>query len=816
MANLNATSRTSSTTQSSVSRTVVLAADVVDAKPAPGTLDVGEVVKLTNDNGKVEYYVGTADGGISKPLSSVSSAVSQVTTQVNRAEKIQTAALNSSNKIEISELRDSLEDQGLSTTDINKIIKEEKAINATESTQLKSLLAEPGLQYGVRDAATNTFVNNAVNGVTTQTTPPTSLLTYNDPVYSGPATQAIQKANDAVTEFQLLHGMTQQFEGKGDNQVGIDPYNIYQALDGNHIETIRDPVTNKVIDYKFSDAVAKSGGDQSGLMNAIGGDDFGKYEARALVQILSTNSLLGQPVAVSTDAKGNLFVNATTLDANGRPIAQKDANGNPIDRYATQNALVDTGEKIQVGTNKETGEPIYGQVFAELATDNSKRNKVSVVSTYIKQPDGTFTFGGVTDMAYTHIDKMGVGDIAKAVAIGAASIAAGYYAGPLLNLSGTAATLAGGAVAGATGAALTGRNVLTGALTGAVLAYGADAVQQAAQAAGGYSNLGNQILNRDFSAFSGATTNAGIKLGLDAAGNVIDATTGLPFGGQGVALNAGTVLNANTGINLLNGAGSVIGSQILGQAAGGGTLGNLISTSGGAGGTTAGDILGANMGGVGDIANQVNLNPITNVPGGSAGINLSVNANGQIVDNATGLPFSGPGIKLGLDAAGNIIDATTGLPFTGPGINVINPTTGTYVNTTGGNTTTTSGGNTSGGGGNGGLLGNDTLTNTLAIGGGVLAVNKLKDALTPKAPAEETYTAPLLVAGKAPMTQVPNFAQNYNNLFNRQGVGAGQFLGYDYLKNINVPPELMGLLGTSAQARPTSLTMPTPTSITPA
>jgi hypothetical protein len=114
-----------------------------------------------------------------------------------------------------------------------------------------------------------------------------------------------------------------------------------------------------------------------------------------------------------------------------------------------------------------------------------------------------------------------------------------------------------------------------------------------------------------------------------------------------------------------------------------------------------------------------------------------------------------------------------------------------------------------------------SVVDTLGVGGTILAagtvIPAIVKAVTPGPKTDNTvYTAPLINNVMMPTNKVPSFTQNYNNLFNRQGVGAGQYLGYDYLNNINVPPELMGLLGTSAQARPTSLTMPTPTSITPA
>jgi hypothetical protein len=737
-----------------VANTKVLNATVVDTKPT--ALPVGEVVKLTNAKGKVEYYVGTATGGVSKPATSLNSAISTVKTQIATAEKIQTTALASAQKIELAEIKQELKAQGVPTKEIDNIIKSEKAANTAEAKEIKGLLATDGLQYATRDPVTNTFTAS-----TTKTTPPTSLLTYNDPVIAPVVQTNIKQANDAVAEFQLLHGMTQQFEGKGDNQVGIDPYNIYQALDGNHIQTIRDPISGAVTDYKFSDQVAKAKGDQSGLMNAIGGDDFGKYEARALGQILSTDTFIGDKANVVVDGKGNYFVN--------------DKSG--ADRYGKQSALQDTGQ-VDAQGNK---------IFVEVATDNSKRNKVSVVSTYIQNPDGSFKFGGVSDMGYTHIDKMGVGDVVKGLAIAGASALAGNYAGALLNLTGTASAIAGGAAAGATGAALTGKNILTGALLGGVTGFGVGEIQAAAQAAGGYENLFNQVGSGNFTSFTQAGQNAAALANSAAASasGVDGGGGGLIGGGEPQAsINFGDTSVAQGGFPNATNLPNTSIEDYLNSFNADGTLKTI------------------------DLANSDYYTDGTKRIGGGLNTSLLNNPNlsnwsnnQSMVENFTGGPATDSGIP-GVNPDGTLkqIDLSNSNYYTDGTPRVVTPSGGGLLDTI--------------------KDAGSSIYNTLGplgtVAAGAALVPVVKNALTPKAPAEETYTAPLLVPGQAPTTTVPNFTQNYNNLFNRQGVGAGQFLGYDYLNNINVPPELMGLLGTSAQARPTSLTMPTPTSITPA
>lgn len=733
-----------------------LVAVTVDQKPA--SLPPGEVVKLTNAKGKVEYYVGTYDGKLSKPLTSVSKAVDAVNTQIKKAETAQATALRTSQKIELDETKQALKDAGIPAKEISKVITAEKAANTAELTQFKSLLAEPALQYGTRDPVTNSFVASA-----TPAAPPKSLLTYNDPVIAPTVQANIAAANESLAEFQLLKGITQPFLPSGNTTSGVNPYAIYQALDNGSIIATKD-ATGNTTGYTVSPEVAAAKGDQSGFMDATG---MSKASARALGLILNNDTILGGKANVVVDGKGNYFVN--------------DASG--ADRYGTQKPLIDTG-RIDGSGNK---------IFAEVSTDNSKRNLVSVVSNYVQQPDGTFKYAGIDSTDYTHIE--GFNPI-KALVIAGMSAGFGAGAGALSGLSGSAASAVTGAVGGATGAALSGSNILKGALLGGLGGFGVGEIQAAARTAGGYTNLFNQVGVGDFSAFSGPA-NAGIKLGLDSAGNIIDATTGQSFTGAGVPnLNVNTVL-PTTGVNV-------------------GLLG----------GVTAGDVLGSYMPNAENAVNAVDLNPITAVGGGSPGINLningkaetlSLNAKGDIIDNATGLPFSKPGINLALDAAGNIVDATTGLPFTGPGINVVNPTTGTYVNpvtqipflpdlTPGGTNTTTNTNTTP-------TPTDKTLTETikevvkpvLPILPLVPLVPSVIDALTP-APKEPVYTAPLLNNPLLPANQVTDWNQYYNNLFKREGVGAGQFLGYDLMNRINVPQELMGLLGTSAQATPTTTT----------
>jgi hypothetical protein len=686
-------------------KTKVLNVVVTDTKPA--SLGVGEVAKVvtpavTDANGKVTtkattaYYTGTADGKLSKPLKSVSSVIDATNTQISKAEKIQAAALRTSQKIELAETKQALTAAGLPKSEISSIIKAESKANAAEYTQLEGLLNAPSLQYGVRDPETNTFVNNAVNGVTTKSALPTSLLNYNDPVIAPTIQNNIKTANNAVAEFQILKGITQPFIPGGNSSSGLNPYDIYRALDNGSIIANKDTNGNTT-GYKVSPEVAAANGDQSGFMDATG---MSKSSARSLGLVLNNDAIIGGKANVVKDDKGNYFV--------------RDASG--IDRYGTQKPLVDTGQTDDKGN----------KIFAELSTDNSKRNLVSVVSNYVQDKNGAFTYGGVADTSYKHLE--GFNPI-KALVIAGMTAGAGMATGPLTGLTGTLGNTVTGAVAGAVGSGLAGNNILKGGLLGALGGFTIGELTKMANEAGGWDAFYNKIGLDNFS----LPTPEATVTDTASLGNTIDAGTDLT--------NYGTT------------------------------------------GTTG---LGANM--------------TYNTSAVGQGIKLGLDASGNVIDMATKMPFTQAGINFAkdaagnfiLDAAGNVLDAATNLPFKGEGVNLINFDTGNYVQPQA---------NIDGGG----LLDNvtdfvtDNPLTTAAIAGTTVIPEVIK-ALTPT-PTTPTYTAPLINNALFPTNDVTDWNSYYNNLFKRQGVGAGNYLGYDFMNKLgDIPPELMGLLGTSAQA----------------
>ena len=459
-------------------------------------------------------------------------------------------------------------------------------------------------------------------------------------------------------------------------------------------------------------------------------------------------------------------------------------------------------------------------------------NKVGTTSVYVQNKDGSFTYMGTPNVGYTHIDSSGGFNFGSFVKNALISVAAASLGVPFISkfvitplLEGTAlagSTVAANAIAGSLVGALagvaTGEGALTGALTGGIGSAAGTILNTAADAVGGFTNLSSMIASDPakvaemFKNIATATSaGAGIKLGVNAAGQIVDAATGAVFGGAGVNITTDTAISSlNPNIDLTTGAGAVAADQALKSGMTDQNVAGLITQSPTTG-ATVGDVIDSNMPDISSTVNATDLNPITSVSGGSPGISLSVDANGNIIDNNTGLPFSSPGIKLGLDAAGNIIDATTGLPFTGAGVNLVNPTTGQYVTpqdtVTGGTGNDTTGGTTTGGTTTGGI----DWTNPWVAGGTGVVIGA-GSSIIPKFFNPDTTD----VASWTPFPQTnPNYGQTnmlgmptwWQDLYQRGGYGAGNYLGYDVLKGLNIPTDVLSLLSpqTPAQAQPTTL-----------
>jgi hypothetical protein len=209
--------------------------------------------------------------------------------------------------------------------------------------------------------------------------------------------------------------------------------------------------------------------------------------------------------------------------------------------------------------------------------------------------------------------------------------------------------------------------------------------------------------------------------------------------------------------------------------------------------TTAGDIYGAGMPNTEAAINAVDLRPITTAPGINAGpgVGLGYDAQGNYINPATGKPYAPPGVNLSYDAAGNIIgDTGTGL---GTGVNLVNPETGALVSPP---TTSVTPPPT-------GLFGNIQNVTGLSpwqqaavVGGaglGVIGANVIPNMLNPDI-KQETYPD-VNLSSTSKNTNMLGMPDWWNSLYGRGGYGAGNYLGYDILRGLNIPADVQSLLG---------------------
>lgn len=767
---------------------------VFDTKPTAGSLAVGEVGMYKDSKGRDVYVVGKVNGGVSKATTSVSKAYTAVTKVIKSAESAQIANLKQDNKIEIIEIKKTLANQGLSKAEINAAVKAEEAANKQEVKQVAKELKTSGYQTISRGndgllstktvADTSKGISVPVDFNTTTVANPdgTRSTQWTSLSYNGTGADAIKSniasnlelVNQLKVNYGLLGDVYTYSEGKGSQSTtGVSDAALYGAIRNEYIK-YDDATKNFYVDYAGDQINTRK--DENGFgwtsqqLRKAGGKGF----ERSIQNILNRDTAIGDKAFTVTDAKGNVFI---TNDA-GKQIKGS--------------ALKDSGQTDSAGN----------KIFVQEVKSDTKYNKVSLGNVYVQNSDGSFTYMGTPDVAYTHIDKQdgfnlggfvaSVGLSILATAIGAPAL--GSFLSSQFGLTKGVADIAAAALIGGGISAVKGSG-LEDILTDSVLAGLGQAVggivSEAAKQAGGWTNLADDMVNNGLSGYvkSAADTlfssNAatGIKLTTDAAGNVVSALDD--------TLTSGT--QVGTGVNL-NQLGTNAGNAL--ATTGNGLLDEIISsTPSKVGGTTAGDILESQMGGVTDIANAVNLNPITTAPGINAGPGISLGydkyGSNTVVNPATGNPYAPPGVNLSYDAAGNIIgDTGTGL---GMGVNLVNPETGSLVTPPAPAPIVSPPG----------LL--ESVTNaainnpwtTAAVIGGAAAIPPIVDAVNDYLnPDTDTTTYPPVYLN------LPNISTNmlgmpdwWQNLYQRGGYGAGSYLGYDVLRGLNVPGEVQSLLG---------------------
>jgi hypothetical protein len=730
--------------------TVTLKAIVYDRVPEDGDLDIGEVAKYTDAKGKVRYYVGTAEGGVSKAQKSVNAAAKTVSSVWKRVENAQKYQLDLSHKIELSELEQSLKSQGLDKKTIKGILAQESAANKAEMNALGGLLGADGLQYTMRDANNNISLSMDANGAPRMSMSPVrSLLSYQDPTNT--VSQNISKAFDDMGKFKLTYGITQDYRGTGGKSgVGLKDIGLYRALDSGKV--FFDPNAGT---YEFNSAVP-------GSMRSFGGKGF----ERQMSSIIGMDAALGNKVNM--------------ISSNGK-FLPTDASGKVL---KGARALVDTGETDANGN----------KIFTSTIKRDTKYNKVSLNNLYVQNKEtGEFSYMGNAGMGYTHIKKKsgGFGGFIGGLVL---SAAASYFGvpfladkviAPLLGISGNslaATTIAAGLLGGAVNAA-TGQNPLTGVAMGALGNLAGSVLSDAANKAGGWGNLFDQVKAGNFdtltTAIKNATTNftgtvpsassvideisAGVSD--DAVKPVVDAAK-LDALVQEEALPPLTNTNAAPGIDITSiqpGTSSTPGVSLLGDTA----LDQGINLTTG---TTANAASNALASGIDDglLAATVAAAPV--VPTATGSSLLASGVTTPAIAETVAAPSAAATTPVEAIPT-PALDAATGAAAAAA------PTLSEQLAA---------------------AVQNPVVAAALA-GGAAAVAPSIINAMNPQAPIqEESYgdvnPTPVQPA-ETPLYQPIQF----NNLFARQGVGAGQYLGYDLLNNPNVaPPDVMSLLGQTA------------------
>ena len=728
-------------------KTAIVNATVLSVKPT--TLGVGEVAKVT-EKGKTVYYVGTATGGVSKAVSKVSDAVSQVNKQVATAEKIQRTALESSQKIEIAEVKQELTKQGLSKKAINTIVNAEKAANTIETKQVAGLLSTAGLQYVNRDA-TNAFVASE-----TKAPPLQSLLDYSDTIIA-PVIQAnIKSANDEVAKFQMIYGLTEPyFKTDSRNITGIGSGAIHAAIDGGD-KLVWDATTNS---YKQSETLAAFNNKQEGLM---AGEAMSKWSARAINMITDIGTTIGQQ--------------ANVVDVDGKKVVYSGETG-ARDPYGNQKTLVDTGTTDNAGN----------KIWTQESRADTKYTKVGMTRFYLEDANGKFTYAGVADTSSQRIKKENsLGQIAgMALSIAATAWGVPFIAnniiGPLMGLAEGAATSSAlamgvsGALVGGAMAGVTGQNILAGAALGGIGFAAYTVLSKAATAAGGWLELANKVAGGDMSFITSAIADAK---------PIADAAIAGAGGAEGVIAETVKATDelAQAGVNVADLPASVGGATTPGidfstAPAGSGIDWNAIPPGGpginlnyGQTGQLASDLItsGLPAGLISptppppsslDILNNTQWANVGNQPPSllDKGADLIKGAASKVVDFAKENP-----IETAIAAAGVVP----------PIVQALNPP--------------------------------EPPKDPIYTGGDLIPDPKYVNPPVPTQIDPNMYLPGGLIGANAP-TAGGNWNQYYTNLFKRQGVGAGNYLGYDLMNRLgDIPPELMGLLGTGATSGQTA------------
>lgn len=738
------------------------------SKPKAGSLGVGEVGTYKDSKGKEVYVVGTVNGGLTKGTSSVSSAAKKLNSVIKQAEAAQVTNLAQDNKIEIIELKKTLADQGLTKAQISAAVKEEESANKVELKQAKALLKPTGYQTLNRDATTGLLgfsewkpttstVQNKDGTTTTKTNytlpVPTSFNTssvenadgtkgtaWNSLSYKGTGADAVKQ--NIVSTLEDVNKLKINYGLIGDIYTYKDAGKT-QSTTGVSNSALYSALRNGNIVFNEETQNFNLNPDAKKIDNALI-KDGGKGFQRIITGVLARDTAIGDKAFVGTDAKGNLRV-------------QRGQDG-----AFMGGKLVDSGQ-VDVNKNK---------IFVHEGGWDTKYNKASYNSIYVQNPDGTFTYMGTPDVGYTHIDKQKGFDLGGFVVQAAIGIIGAKFGVPRLGeliaakfgIGQGVAEIAAAALLGGGTSAIKGSG-LEGILTDAVLAGMGQAVggivSEAAKQAGGYTNLIDDMAQNGLSGYVKSASDTVLTGGAatvadDVAKAAVDVATDVPFEGAVFNQNTGTYLNPSyfddvTGISpglISQGDMTLQGVQ------------PSVDTA--------------------QLDDYLKLNPSYTPPAQVVAPPVDV------VDNMNP-PFEGavynPYTKNWLNP--NYYDDVLGQnPILKNVGGATNPDTPTGLLDTLGKS-----------------LGGMSPWTLAALGGGAaltpVIVDKIGEALNPEV-APVTKYPDVNLNPEMNNNNMLNMPDWWNNLYSRGGFGAGNYLGYDILRGLNVPADVQSLLGTNS------------------
>lgn len=616
------------TTASTSYKDAIDNATVLKGKPKNGDLEVGQVGVYKDSKGRNVYVIGGLNDKNTPGTTNVSNAISKLKKVVSDAEAAQYQTLTTSQRIEIDELTNTLREAGLSNNEIKSLVNAEKATNKVEAKTAKQILGDTGYQTLSYDQAkkmlTGTNVDFATNKGVNNINQVRSVLGYTGDK-AQTVTTNINQAYDNIGKFRLAYGLNQDYlykEGDGSQTTtGINDYRLYKALDTGGIGFNKD--TGNYYVNEEAGGIKDLG---KGFLRTVTGV-LARDTAIGDKAFIGTDSKGNLRVQKGKDGEfmnGKLVDTGEKLGDSSIFLHQGEwdtkYNKAGYDSLYVKNVDPQTGEVsyTYLGTpnvdythiDKQDGgffSSIAGKLVLAAASYFGGPLIAETIAPLLGTAGWTYSAAAGTLVPSTLATTLagalvgGVGGALTGENIISSAALAGLGAG-LSDILTKAADSAGGwgnlfekvkakdfsAITNAAGS-LTDPSIAQQAWSAAedLAAKSGTSLDEFVTTASYTDDLANQgfTVNKDLTgittdlssgtnltgalddyvkAVTGQNVAPGIKLGVNQAGDIVDATTGLKFTGPGVSL---TGVDLSKGINLLSGVGNQAATDALVNAA---------------------------------------------------------------------------------------------------------------------------------------------------------------------------------------------------------------------------------------------------------